>query len=281
MKADRSNFRGSYGLCKACLAFQALLLICASLIARGLFAQSATSSTSSPSDPNALAIVANALTAMGGAANWQAIGAATTEVSVSRAGVATRTVQWSDDWHLGYVLSRRDLSTANGHKLTTISLKDHRILSSNGGKGRTIPRENDLAVLAAGDPGAALALSLKRKGCVFQVLSNSTSPNATSDAGDKTIEEDCRDPLFPTTAHLTWTFSASTELPTRVRLPVRLLLHSGVAYETVKFGQFVSQQNVLVPSKVSLVLPSGQSDELQFGPRSLISSLPDSTFTIP
>ncbi len=133
-------------------------------------------------------------------------------------------------------------------------------------------------MLAAGYPAAALTLSLQRNGCVFHSVSAYNLGHPA--AGTETIDEDCRDPFFPATVHLIWTFSTSTGLPTQVRLPVPLL-HNGVAYETAQFTQFASQGGVQAPSQVTLVLPSGQTIELRFGARSFTSSLPDSTFAIP
>jgi hypothetical protein len=279
MKADKSDYRCGSWRRRACVAIEGVALICASFSARAFFAQSATNTMSSQNDPLALAVVTNALTAMGGAANWQAIGAATAEVMVSRPGKQPRTIQWADDWHLGYDLSRRDTQAGSGQTITMISLKDHRLYVA-GGSPHTLPHENDIAELAVAYPAAALVLSLQRTGCIFRSLSAYVLDRPP--AGTETIGEDCRDPFFSRTVHLIWTFSTSTGLPSQVRLPVRLLLHSGgVAYETARFAHFASQGNLQAPTDVSLILPSGQTIELQIGPRTFTSSLPNSTFTIP
>lgn len=278
MKPNRNDHKNNSTESKVCAVFAALALVALLFTADRIWAQASTSSTSAQSDPTALAVITKSLTAMGGETNWQRIGAATTVVSVSRPGVTARIIQWADDWHLGYDLSRRDSHGANGQTTTMISLKDHRIYRA-GGSPHTLPHENDLAVLAVGYPAAALTLSLQRSGCVFHSVSAYDLGHPA--AGTETVDEDCNDLFFATTAHLIWTFSTSTGLPTQVRLPVRLLVHNGVAYETAQFTQFANEGNVQAPSEVTLALPSGQTIEFQLGPRSFTSSLPTSTFSIP
>lgn len=282
MNLDHDELQHNRARSKASIVLQALLLLCAPLFVGGLWGQTSTAITSTNRDPAALAVITKALTALGGATNWQSIGAASAEVSVSRPGGPSERIQWADDWHSGYVLSRRDSSGSNGRTATTITLRDRRLRSTTGGTAQTFPRDNDLSVLALGLPAPALILSLKRPGCSFHFVNSSSYRQETPPAaGNPTIEEDCRDPFFPSTARLTWTFSGSTGLPMQVRLPVRLLVHNGIAYETAKFDQFASQGNLLSPSQVTVVRPTGQTEEFQIGRRSFVSALPANTFARP
>ncbi len=263
------------------VAFQALVLFWAMFSVSALWAQTSTGPASSKSDPNALAVISKALTALGGAGNWQPIGAATATISISRPVGPIETVQLSDDWHLGYLLSRRDSSNASGKTATTITEKVHQFRTAGSGTSQTMPRENDVVALAKVSPGAALELSLSQNGCVFAVVNAKglSGIGLGTEAGSETVEEDCRDPFFPITAQLTWAFSKASGLPTQVRIPIRDLIHNAVAYETVTFVEFSRKGSVSVPSQVNITLPSGQIERHSIAQWSCASSLPSNTFT--
>ncbi|MES2222517.1 MAG: hypothetical protein V4587_16320 [Acidobacteriota bacterium] len=138
-----------------------------------------------------------------------------------------------------------------------------------------------MAVLAKVNPGAALTLSLDQNICVFKMISATNLSDAAKarEASVETVEEDCTDPFMPFSPRLTWTFSNSTGLPIQVEIPVRDMLHDSVFYETATFVQFSDKSGLLLPSEMTITLPSGQIERYSIAQWSLTSSLPGNTFT--
>jgi hypothetical protein len=245
----------------------------------------AANGSASQSDPAAVAEVAKALSALGGVQAWQRIGGAAAQVSLTRADGKAETLQWSDDWHLGYVLARRDSLSGNSAGVSMITQQNGRVLVSPGGTTHTQPRENDFTLLAAGYPGAVLAQSIAAKNCSFNISPLSSidpSPIAkASTVGDTKIEELCYDPTMPMgKARLTWVFSKSTSLPRAVQLPVRGLLHNSVQYETVVFVSFQQIQGLIIPAKLTITRPDGTTDALSIANASFAASLPSTVFQV-
>jgi hypothetical protein len=234
------------------------------------------------SDPQAVAYISKAIVALGGTAAWQAVGAGTAEASISSPGVPTQNVQWADDWSLGYVRSRRN-STKVGDQTAMITSKNDRTRRLANGTTQTLPRENDIVVLAIGYPAAALMATRGRPDCSFRLgavsPANPSDPGSTSD--EQTVTSECIDPLMPKgRATLTWVFSKASGLPQQVRIPIHALLQNTILYETVRFTTFANTQGLLTPSKLTIVRPSGIADSLTIDNLTLTSAIPDSTFQV-
>lgn len=274
MKPDRNSPWRACGMSSVLKSFCTTIVFGALLFTSTLSAQTSVGTTTPKSDPTVLAVISKALSALGGAGSWQSIGAFTAKVSVSRPVGPVETVQLSNDWHLGYLLARGDCSDTKGRTATVITQQNQQIRTVGSSATKSIPRENDMAVLSKVNPGAALALSLSQSNCIFKPA------NAVDTLGitGETIEEDCNDPFLPVVARLMWTFSESTGLPTQVKIPIRDALHNAVAYETVRYTQFSSQGKVIVPSEVNIALPSGQTEQRLISQWSFSTSLPSSTF---
>ena len=101
-------FFGAPAFSKKCFALFAVLLPVLILFGdQALWSQQSTSAQPQ-SDPQALAVVQQAITAMGGTAAWQQVGGATAQSIISRKNLPARTVKWTDDWSTGRVRFRRD-----------------------------------------------------------------------------------------------------------------------------------------------------------------------------
>jgi hypothetical protein len=256
------------------------VLLCTSCALAASPAQSNTAAVQS--DPQAEAYVSKAIAALGGMAAWQAVGAGTAEVSISSPGAPAQTVEWADDWSLGYVRSRRSSAKA-GDQATMITSKNDRTWRLGDGKVQMLPRENDIVVLAIGYPAAALMAARSRPNCSFRL--GAKSPADPADLGsipdEQSLTSECIDPLMPKgRVTLTWVFSKTSGLPQRVRIPIHALLHNTTLYETVRYTAFASTQGLLTPSKLIIVRPSGMADTLTIDNLALASTIPDSTFRV-
>lgn len=248
------------------------------------FAASPTQSNvaATQSDPQAVAYISRAIAALGGTAAWQAVGAGTAEVSISSPGIPAQNVHWADDWTLGYLRSRRD-STKEGDQTAVITSKNDRTRRLADGTIQSIPRENDIVVLAIGYPATALMATRSRPNCSFH-LQAASPPNAFdlgSTKDGQTVTSECIDPLMPKgKATLTWIFSKTSGLPQQVRIPIHALRHNTLLYETVRYTSFANTQGLLTPSKLTIVRPSGIADLLTIDNLTLTSAIPDSTFQV-
>jgi len=245
-----------------------------------ILSQSPIAQSASRSDPNAVAIVHKAIAALGGEVAWQSIGGATAQVVETRSDGRTTTVHWSDDWHLQHAQFRRDATNPNGQSITMLADQSSHSRTV-AGQTRKLPREEDITVLAAAYPAAALMLSLHRNDCALNLVEihQGAAPGSPIDSSGPGVAEDCRAPDFPTGVRILWQFSPSTGLPIRVRLPVREYLHDGVTYQTARFDAFSQSAGVTVPSTVTFIRGGKQDEKLAISGWSFGPSLPASTFT--
>lgn len=259
---------------------QALTVVCMIVMIGPLWSQVITATSTSQSDPNAVALVNKAITALGGAANWQSIGAATAQVVETKPDGSTITVQWSDDWHLRHAQFRRDATSPSGQPITMMADQSSRTRAV-AGEIRKLPREEDIAVLAAAYPAAALILSLNRSDCLLSIVAvrSGPTPNSPPDSSGPAVAEDCRPADFPMAIRILWQFSPSTGLPIRVRLPIRDYLRNAILYQTARFDAFTQQGGLTLPSTVSFIRAGRPSYTLTISRWSFGPSLPASTFT--
>ncbi len=259
-----------------------MMVLCATLSVSTTSAQTAVQSGPAKNDAGAVAVVEKALQALGGRGNWQNIGAASASVTESLPDGKSVVVQWADDWHSDHVLWRRDASGPTGQPITRIADQSSHTRTADG-KTRSLPREEDIAVLAVGYPAAALMLSLRRNDCALSIVP--THPNAgtdnSPDSNGPVVAEDCHAPEFPSTVRILWQFSPATGLPTRVRLPIRDSLHNVIVYQIVQFKAFSQQGRLVVPSSVTTGLSGGRIETLAISNWAFTSSLPLSTFAAP
>jgi len=138
--------------------------------AAGLQPSATTSALNNPRaavDPAAVTLMQQVLSSLGGARAWQAVGAATSNVTVPLPDGTQRKIRWTDDWSGSSVLSRRDAIDSMQGSNTVITSGQSQIHSQSSGTQKHYPRDPDLVLLAVGYPGAAIARSLQRQDCTF------------------------------------------------------------------------------------------------------------------
>jgi hypothetical protein len=238
-------------------------------------------STPSQSDPEALAVVEKAITAMGGKMLWQQVGGAAAQaVTVSQTS-PTRTVNWSDDWSTGRVRFRRDSADSETSTSSLIGTDASQVHVRKSGVSEPILHDNGVVVLAEGYPAAALILSLGKYGCSFHLGHpiNPRVPLANDDPEIIAITERCPDPFYPQgAANLYWVFSQSKGLPVSVDLPVQGNTHHIVMSQKVDFFTFQEVQGLLVPQQLQIKRASGWVDQITVSKIAFVSGFPSAAF---
>jgi hypothetical protein len=227
-------------------------------------------------------IVARAIEAMGGDA-WHEVGAATAHVRLSYLG-ATVDADWADDWTAAAPRSRR---APHGGAPGEVFLTDGSRHTRKKGEGHIefLPPDNQIVILAASYPAAALLQSLHTATCnlsleQLQSLGADQIEYGMDPAQIVRVEQQCSDPMMPRgKIQLDWLFSLSTGLPIGVRLPVRRGPQN-LAFEVLKFQEFTRVKGLNIPSSISKRKPEGQLVEMQVSEIQLLPNLPIGMFEV-
>ena len=254
--------------------------------AAGLQPSATTSALNNPRaavDPAAVTLMQQVLSSLGGARAWQAVGAATSNVTVPLPDGTQRKIRWADDWSGSSVLSRRDAVDSMQGSNTVITSGQSQIHSQSSGTQKHYPRDPDLVLLAVGYPGAAILRSLQHPNCTFSSKLTLTGrwPRAqlTQNQDETVVYEQCIEPQYPDgRCDIAWIVSADTATLRGVWLPVRGMLDNSVIYEQVRFTKFHPAGDLLVPSNIAITRPNGRVDTLTVDSPTFTSHLPLSQF---
>ena len=203
---------------------------------------------------------------MGGVEAWKMMGAATAEAEVSSPGLKTSFMLWSDDWSLG--------THHYKHRLRDRVAKDR---PTQQQAAFHMPNQ-DLVSLAPGYPAASLSLSLSNSSCGFYSAQGYRHAIIHGiQANEVVVVERC----FNTDAsdvqvEIEWSFDRHTNLPLRVSLPVKPVIGSASLRELVTFTDFQRQNNMLLPSCLTIIGPSGKTETVRITNTKLTESLQDS-----
>jgi hypothetical protein len=237
------------------------------------------------SNPQALAIVQQSITKLGGQALWQQVGGVTAQATVSSPGTAPYQINWTDDWSTGSIRFRRDLVANGANSLSLIGTDAFQVRLFPGGNTVSLRHDNGIVALAEGYPAAALVLSLSPQySCTFQ-LGNPSDPNigpASTDADGVIVTELCPDRLYPNgRATLVWDFSKSDATPISVKLPIWGQMNYLLRTQTVSFTAFQNVDGRITPSQLQIRRVSSEIDQLTISGPTFVQSIPGATFQLP
>jgi hypothetical protein len=223
----------------------------------------------------AIVIVKQAIATMGGEANWASVGAATSEAEIAVGSTTiSRQAEWSDDWSSGHGQFLRSARDSVGNA-KAVGKAGSRTLKSADGHVKSVPLENDIAVLAVGYPAAALLVSLHRTECRFVVR----EPSGEARTEQERVYEVCADPSYSNgQVQFEWIFSRSTGLPISLVRPVRELLRGGTSREQVDYTEYQTVQGLRTPVSLAIHRPGGSTDAISLSSTRFLSSLPSETF---
>jgi hypothetical protein len=229
-----------------------------------------TSSTEPPRDPDAVAVVQAALTALGGASSWNELHGAVVTGTVAQAdGSNSATFSWADDWSEKTRMRREsNFSDSGKHRVylqDSTANKQNSSPSTSSTTGTPPPRPNfdSVPALLAHLPGAALSLALNNPIYSITMVASSSvgAPNqgplsaASSSLSCVKIRNTL--PKAPLDVdQVAVCFSTQTSLPVRadILLP-NLLQPSHPLREAIQYGGFQSSGGVLVPSLLTITSP--------------------------
>lgn len=234
------------------------------------------------SDPRALAVIDTAITALGGRASWQRVGAATAEATVASQNGTTRTVNWTNDWSTGRIRFRRDAAPGTS-SATLVGTDSGDVHVKASGSTEPLLHNNGVAVSAINYPAVALIVSLTKYQCSFHLgqAVNPRLPLADPDPDEVAVTETCPDPYYPQGfAQLVWVFSKSSSLPKSVQVPIWGNTHHIVLSETVTYVAFQNTHGLVAPSQLHIARPNGRIDTLTISDTNFLQAIPDSTFTV-
>jgi hypothetical protein len=236
------------------------------------------------SDPVAMTIINQAIITLGGRALWMQFGGATAQALISHPGGSSESVGWSDDWSTGQVRFRRDRSSKDNRTFSLISSDAFQTRLLPDGKAVRTFHDNDIAALAIGYPGAALALSLtSRYTCTFNFgqLAGPRFEVFTQSPNSVLITEFCLDPLYPNgEVPLVWEFPKSGGAPLAVALPIWGIMSHTLRAQTIMFTAFQRTNGLVIPSQLQIRRPSGVVDSVTISGTTLSSQLPTSLFAV-
>ena len=214
-------------------------------------------------DTAAITLMHQVLSSLGGVRAWQAVGAATSDVTVPLPDGTQRKFVGTDDWSGFSVLSRRDAVDSTQGSNTVITSSQSQIHAQPSGTQKQYPRDPDLVLLAVGYPGAAILRSLQHPNCTFSSKLTLTGrwPRAplTRNQDETVVYEQCIEPQYPDgRCDIAWIVSADTATLRGVWLPV-VECWTTRSYTTGSLHQIPASGDLLVPSNIAITRPMGVS----------------------
>jgi hypothetical protein len=222
------------------------------------------------------------LNGLGGNA-WKTVHASVATVTITAGNGAARQVQWSDDWSGPALLTRRESVDKKDGSHTAISngLYQYRHLAD--GSQKSFAASPDIVRMVEGYPGAALLRSLKRSNCIFAehpiMPGKWPTRNALETNGDKAIYQSCLQPLFPGgKCNIVWHISSEAATLLGVWIPIQGQLHNSIAYEEIRYDAYRHLSGLTMPSRLTVIRPSGRIDKVLIGPPEFSEKLPSDNF---
>ena len=231
------------------------------------------SSSAAPNNP-AMAMVQQAIAAMGGAA-WAGVGAATAQMTESypQPNIPSIVSVKSDDWSQERVRHRSESAKPSGKSSVSVDTEKAHVIKSASGKLTATPSNYDLVDLAQLYPAAALQIALRRSQCTLKAL-----PAASGES--PAVQQDCRVPLYPkSNVRFTWWFSGSG-LPQKLQFPVLSRDGKFVMYQTAIFRNFQQIQGLTVTQNLEIQINQTTLRSLTLSDVSFLPNLPDAKFSI-